>query len=110
MFGAIHLVRTYLRSDFSTSLPLDKNIKRDSVSAYVHMRRDTPFPLYPPVHILEPSIPLVKYIINSTYILNQKTNKKIQILYSLKYKLSKKIPYQKINGSVEWNKHSGEQC
>ena len=28
-------------------------MKRDSVSAYVHMRRDTPLPLYAPVHILD---------------------------------------------------------
>ena len=39
-------------------------MKRDSVSAYVHMRRDTPLPLYAPVHILDPSIPLVTYILN----------------------------------------------
>ena len=36
-------------------------MKRDSVSAYVHMMRDTPLPLYAPVHILNdlPSIPPV---------------------------------------------------
>ena len=28
-------------------------MKRDSVSAYVHMRRDTPLPLYAPVRILD---------------------------------------------------------
>ena len=32
--------------------PWDKNIKRDSVSAYVHMRCDTLVPLYAPVHIV----------------------------------------------------------
>ena len=42
--------------------------------------------------------------------LNQKTNKNIRISYSLKYKDSeKKILDKKINGSVGWNKHSGEQ-
>ena len=41
-------------------------MKRDSVSAYVHMRRDTLFPLYAPVHILDypQSILLVTYILN----------------------------------------------
>ena len=40
-------------------------MKRNSTSAYVHMRRDTPLPLYAPVHILDdPSIPLVRYILN----------------------------------------------
>ena len=41
-------------------------MKRDSVSAYVHMRRDTPLPLYAPVQILDdpPSILLVTYILN----------------------------------------------
>ena len=28
-------------------------MKRDSLSAYVHMRRDTTLPLYAPVHILD---------------------------------------------------------
>ena len=41
--------------------------------------------------------------------LNQKTNN-IWISYSLTYEhLKKKIIYEKINGSVGWNKHSGEQ-
>ena len=41
--------------------------------------------------------------------LNQKTNNNIRISYSLKYNHSKKeyIFYEKINGSVGWNK--GEQ-
>ena len=39
-------------------------MKRESVSAYVHMRHDIPLPLYTPVHILyDPSIPLVTYIL-----------------------------------------------
>ena len=28
-------------------------MKRDSISAYGHMRRDTPLTLYAPVHILD---------------------------------------------------------
>ena len=28
-------------------------MKRDSVSAYVHLRHDTPLALYEPVHILD---------------------------------------------------------
>ena len=67
-------------------------MKRESVSAYVHMRHDIPLPLYTPVHILyDPSIPLVTYILNGDGLfLNQKTNKNIRISYSLKYKHSKK--------------------
>ena len=43
LFGVIHLVRTYLMTDFST-----------------------PLPLYAPVHIFEdfPSYPLVAYILH----------------------------------------------
>ena len=32
-------------------------MKRDSVSAYVHIRCDTPLPLYVPVHILNQARP-----------------------------------------------------
>ena len=32
--------------------PQEKNMKRDSVSVYVHMERDTPLPLYASVNIL----------------------------------------------------------
>ena len=41
-------------------------MKRDSVSAFVHMKRDTPLSLYPSVNILDepPSIPIVMYILN----------------------------------------------
>ena len=37
-------------------------MKRDSVSAYVHMKRDTHLPLYEPVHILDdhPSFPQLR--------------------------------------------------
>ena len=42
--------------------------------------------------------------------LNQNTNKNIRISYSLKYEYpKKKILYEKLNGSVVWNKYSGEQ-
>ena len=37
-------------------------MERDSVTAYVHMRRDTALPLHAPVHILDD--PLVTYILN----------------------------------------------
>ena len=38
-------------------------MKRDNVSGYVHIKRDTPLPQYTPVHILEDphSIPPVTY-------------------------------------------------
>ena len=71
-------------------------MKRDNVSGYVHIRRNAPLPLYPPVHILDSSIPLVTYIPNGwPILLNQKTNKNIRISYSLKYKHSKKNSLRK---------------
>ena len=63
-------------------------MKRDSVSAYVHMRRDTPPPLHALAHILNDpsSFPQVlKYLMDGLP-LRQKTNKNIRISYSLKYK------------------------
>ena len=78
-------------------------MKRDSVSAYVHMRRDTPLPLHALAHILNDpsSFPQVlKYLMDGLP-LRQKTNKNIRISYSLKYKkFRKKYLYAKINGSV----------
>ena len=67
-------------------------MKRDSVSAYVHMRRDTPLLLYAPAHILNdpPSFPQLRKYLMDDLTLNQKTNKNIRITYSLKYKHSKK--------------------
>ena len=70
-----------------------------SVSAYVHMRHDTPLPLYTPVHILDDPTPFLQlrtYLMDGLF-LNQKTNNNIQISYSLKYKHSKKeyIRYEK---------------
>ena len=35
-------------------------MKRDSVSTYAHIRRDTPLPLYTPVHILDEPPPFRK--------------------------------------------------
>ena len=49
-------------------------MKRDSVSAYVHIKRDTPLPLYAPVYILDdlPSFPqFCKYLMDGLS-LNQK--------------------------------------
>ena len=68
------------------------------------MRRDTPLPLYAPVHILDdppPFLQLRTYLMDGLF-LNQKTNNNIRISYSLKYNHSKKeyILYEKINGSV----------
>ena len=79
-------------------------MKRDTVSAYVYMRRDTPPSLHVPVHILDdPPPPLISQL--HTYLmyglfLNLKTNKNIRISYSLKYKHPKKNLYKKVNGSV----------
>ena len=72
-------------------------MKRDSLSAYIHMRRGTTLTLYAPVHILNDttSIPPVVYALNGP-IFQRKTSKNIR----MKYKHSKKIIYEKINGSV----------
>ena len=61
------------------------------VSAYVHMRRDTPVPLSAPVHILDDPLPFPQLRTNlmDDLFLNKKTNDNIQIWYSLKYKHSK---------------------
>ena len=56
------------------------------------MRRDTPLPLYAPVHILDdppPFLQLRTYLMDGLF-LNQKTNNNIRISYSLKYKHSNK--------------------
>ena len=75
-------------------------MKRDSVKAYVHVRRDTALPLYAAVRILDYPHQLRRYFINGPF-LNQKTYKDIQISYSLKYKFRKKnFFYEKINGSI----------
>ena len=67
-------------------------MKRDSVSAYVHMRRDTPLLLHSPVYILNDPPPFPQshtYLMDGLF-LNKKINKNIQISYSLKYKHAKK--------------------
>ena len=76
--------------------PSEKNMKKDSVIAYVHMTRDTPLPLYAPVHILDdphrllPSfLHLRKYLMDGLFF-NQKANKNNRVSYSLKYKHLKK--------------------
>ena len=77
-------------------------MKRDSVSDFVHMRRDTPLPLYVPVHILDDpsSIPPAAWVLNR-WPISQPQKKNIRISYSLKYKHStKKIICEKINGSA----------
>ena len=37
-------------------------MKRDSVSAYVHMKRDTPLPLYASVNILDDPLDSPSYV------------------------------------------------
>ena len=37
-------------------------MKRDSVSAYVHMKRDTPLPLYASVNILDDALHSPSYV------------------------------------------------
>ena len=69
-----------------------QNIETDSVSAYVHMRCDTPSPymqLY--AFWMTPQSPhqLRTHLIDGPF-LNQKTYKYIRILYLLKYKHSTK--------------------
>ena len=66
-------------------------MKRDRVIAYVQIERDTPLPLYAPVHILDdpPPFPqLRKYLMHGLFF-NQETEKNIRISHSLKYKHSK---------------------
>ena len=58
----------------------------------MHMKRDTSFPLHAPIHILgdpPPFLQLYMYLMDGLF-LNQETNNNIPILYSLKYKHSKK--------------------
>ena len=61
------------------------------ISAYAHMRRDTPFSLYTPVHILDdpPSFPQLSAYLMDSLVLNEKTNNNIQISYPLNYEHSK---------------------
>ena len=80
----------------------EKYVKRDTISGYVHMKRDTPLPLCTSVNILDDPTPfpqLPKYLMNGLF-LNQKANQKIRISYSLKYKHLKKNINGKINDRV----------
>ena len=77
-------------------------MKRDSVSAYVHKRHDTQFPMYVPAHILDdlsnpgpPPFPQLRMYEMDGLFLNQKTNKNFRISYSRKSKNLKKIYLQK---------------
>ena len=83
------------------------------LSTYVsYYRFSNPLPLYVPVHILDdpPPFPLLRTYLMDGLFLNQKRNKNIRISYSLKYKHSKIIFFcKKVNGTVVWNKHWGEQ-
>ena len=58
-------------------------MKRDSLSAYVHMWRDTPLPPYAPIHIFgdPPPFPWLRTYLMDGLFLNQKTNKNIRISY-----------------------------
>ena len=47
-------------------------MKRDSVSVYVHMTRDTTLPLYASAHILDPFPQLCTYLMDGLF-LNEKT-------------------------------------
>ena len=56
-------------------------MKKDSVSAFVHMKRTTPLALYAPVHILDdapPFLQLRRFLMDGLF-LNQKTKNKINI-------------------------------
>ena len=72
-------------------------MKRDCVSAYVHMKLDTPLPLNTSVNILDdpPPFPELRANLMDGLFLNQNTNKNIRISYSLKYKHSKKNSLRK---------------
>ena len=82
-----------------------KNMKKDSVRKYVHMRRKIPSRARSCIHFGWPfpsPHQLPTHLIDGSF-LNQKTYKDIRILYSLKSKRSKnKFLYEKRNGSVEW--------
>ena len=61
------------------------------------MRRDTPLPLYAPIHILDdppPFLQLRTYLMDGLF-LSQKTNSNIRISYSLKYKNSEENKIKK---------------
>ena len=88
-------------------------MKRDSVSAYVHKKCDTPLPLHICKHFgWLPYIPLVTYILGWIAYFSSKrqiSTFEYCIHWNINIQKKKKILYEKINDSVVWNKHSGEQ-
>ena len=70
-------------------------MKRDSESAYVHMRHDTPLPLVRILNDSPPPFSQLRTQLMRGLSLNLKTNKNVGISYSLKYKHSKKFYLQK---------------
>ena len=79
-------------------------MKRD-VSAYVHMRHDKTLPLYTPNRILDDPFhfpQLLTYLMNGLF-LNQNI-RTFEYLIHWNINFEKKILYEKINGSVRWNK------
>ena len=77
------------------------------------MKRDTPLPLYAPVHILYDLLPPhspVAYALNEWPISQTKDKwEHLNIVFTENINIRKKFFYEKINGSVECNKHSGKQ-
>ena len=72
----------------------------------------TPHPQYALVHIWPPSIPPVAYVLNACPISQPKIQARAleyRIHWNINIQKKKKIPYEKTNGSVGWNEHSGEQ-
>ena len=67
-------------------------MKKDSVSVYVHIKRDNRPHLYGSVNILgdPPTFPSLRTFLMDDLFLNQKKNMNMRISYSLKYKHSKK--------------------
>ena len=76
--------------------------KKDSVSAYIHMRRETLCPCTQ-LHAFWMTPPPIPHQLR-TYLIDGPSQPKkyidIPISYSLKYKHSEKFIYKKINGSV----------
>ena len=67
------------------------------VSAYVHMRRDTPLSLYAPVHIFDDPSPfphLRTYLMDGLF-LNEKTNNNIHWNININSLKKKLILYEK---------------
>ena len=75
------------------------------------MKRDTPFPLYAPVHILYDLLPPhspVAYVLNGWPISQPKDKwEHLNIAFTENVNIRKKILYGKINGSAECNNIQG---